>query len=95
MKTTGDLEIEAVREYWNKRPCNIRHSTSPIGTREYFDQVEARKYMVEPHSPMFSEFEKWNGKKVLEIGCGIGTAGVSFVRAGANQISRLAPTTSQ
>jgi hypothetical protein len=24
-------------------PCNVRHSTQPIGSREYFDEVEARK----------------------------------------------------
>lgn len=75
--------LDSVREYWDRRPCNLRHGIAPVGTREYFDQVEARKYMVEPHIPGFSEFEKWAGKKVLEIGCGIGTAGVSFARAGA------------
>ena len=76
--------LDAVRDYWNRRPCNVRHGTAPIGTKEYFDQVEARKYMVEPHIPGFSEFEKWRGKKVLEIGCGLGTAAVSFARAGAD-----------
>jgi hypothetical protein len=53
----GKVEIERVREYWNQRPCNIRHSTQPVGTREYFDEVEARKYRVEPHMPEFAEFE--------------------------------------
>lgn len=76
--------LDSVRAYWDRRPCNLRHSAAPIGTRDYFDQVEARKYMVEPHIPKFTEFEKWAGKKVLEIGCGLGTAGVSFARAGAD-----------
>ena len=75
--------LDSVRDYWNRRPCNVRHGTAPVGTREYFDQVEARKYMVEPHILAFTEFDKWAGKKVLEIGCGIGTAAVSFARAGA------------
>lgn len=72
-----------VESYWNARPCNIRHGISEIGTKQYFDEVENRKYFVESHIPKFSEFDLWSGKKVLEIGCGIGTAAISFARAGA------------
>ena len=36
--------IEQVREFWDSRPCNIRHSPKMVGTLEYFDEVEARKY---------------------------------------------------
>lgn len=75
--------IENVREYWDLRPCNICHSSEKIGSRQYFDEVEKRKYFVEPHIPRFAEFEKWQGKKVLEIGCGIGTDAINFARAGA------------
>ena len=75
--------ITAVSAYWNARPCNIRHSPKPVGSKEYFDEVEARKYFVESHIPGFAEFERWRGKKVLEIGCGIGTDTMNFARHGA------------
>lgn len=72
-----------VRDYWNARPCNIRHSQKEFGSKAYFDDVEWRKYFVEPHIPQLAEFEKWRGKKVLEIGCGLGTDSINFARAGA------------
>src|ERR1043165_9845007 len=76
--------LDDVRAFWDRRPCNIRHSPREVGTREYFDEVERRKYFVEPHLPRFAQFERWRGKRVLEVGCGIGTDAVNFARAGAD-----------
>ncbi len=75
---------DRVKTYWDNRPCNIKHSDKQLLTKEYFDEVEQKKYYVEPHIVSFSEFSIWKGKKVLELGCGIGTTSISFAREGAN-----------
>jgi len=76
--------ITEVKKFWDDRPCNVRHSSKEVGTKEYFDEVEKKKFFVEPHIIGFTDFANWEGKKVLEIGCGLATAGINFASFGAN-----------
>ncbi len=77
------MSLDQVKTYWNVRPCNIYHSNLPLCSKEYFDEVEAKKYRAEPHILPFANFNQWKDKEVLEVGCGIGTSLISFLRAGA------------
>ena len=72
------ITIEEVKKFWNDRPCNIKHSSKELGTMEYFDEVELKKFRAEPHILKFTEFPQWKNKKVLEVGCGLGTVGINF-----------------
>lgn len=77
---------QKIKKYWNAQPCNIKHSTAEVGTAEYFHQVSARRYRVEPHIPEFAGFHLWQGKRVLEVGCGIASDGEEFAKNGAEYV---------
>ena len=61
------MSIENIKDYWNNQPCNIKHSSLPLNTKEYFDEVEKKKYLVEPHIITFADFNKWKDKEILEL----------------------------
>ena len=79
--------IKDVQDYWDKNPCNIKRSRAEIGSKKWCEDTKKNKYYVEGHIPKFAEFEKWKGKKILEIGCGIGITTCSFARAGAEIVA--------
>ena len=49
--------IDDVKQYWDDRPCNVKHSKKDLGSIEYFDEVERKRYTAEPHIPVFADFE--------------------------------------
>jgi SAM-dependent methyltransferase len=83
---TTDLSAprkDAVRRFWERRPCGSKHAEAPEGTQEFFDQVERSRDELEPFIGRYARFETTAGQRVLEIGTGLGTDLVKFARAGA------------
>src|SRR5439155_22213891 len=73
----------AVHDYWNAGACNSEVAVAPKYTREYFEQIEAARYAIQPEIFSFAQFTRAHGRKVLEVGVGAGTDFLQWVRAGA------------
>jgi 2-polyprenyl-3-methyl-5-hydroxy-6-metoxy-1,4-benzoquinol methylase len=82
---SSDLK-QRIADYWNAQPCNINHGTSPVGTKEFFAEVSKRRFKVEPHLREFAGYHQWQGKRVLEVGSGIGTEAEEFAKHGAEYV---------
>lgn len=76
--------LEDVRAFWDAHPCGRDFVDVPFGTPEFFEAFRAYRYRTEWHLDELVPFEEFAGRKVLEVGCGLGADGSRFAAAGAD-----------
>jgi ubiquinone/menaquinone biosynthesis C-methylase UbiE len=73
----------AVREFWDEASCGEALYLDAANQESYARQARIR-YELEPYIEDFARFSTAKGKKVLEIGVGLGADHQRFAEAGAD-----------
>lgn len=74
-------EKKDVKDFWNEGSCGEDLYLKGFSKDDYAYQAK-RRYELEPQL-VFGEFQKYNGKKTLEIGVGLGADHQQLAEAGA------------
>src|SRR3989338_2647216 len=73
-----------IKNWWENHLPQDAYSSKKINTKPYFDEQEQKRYEIYyKYFPEILKWDKWKGKKVLEIGCGGGTDILQFAKNGA------------
>jgi SAM-dependent methyltransferase len=78
----GSLAQERLQAFRKRRPWDSEPSDRQRLSRDYFLDIERHRYDLQPHILDILKKIDWHGKRVLEVGAGIGTDGRNIIARG-------------
>ncbi|MFQ5648753.1 MAG: class I SAM-dependent methyltransferase [bacterium] len=75
--------LHEIREYWNKHIHDLELARHPVGTKGFFGDLDEYRFDKLRYLPKVVNFAGYSGKKVLEVGCGLGIDLIRFAQNGA------------
>lgn len=74
----------AISEFWDQNVANWKVASDlKVGSPEFFNEVERYRFEKLDYLPKLVDYSAFEGKKILDLGCGLGTDLSRFAKGGA------------
>jgi ubiquinone/menaquinone biosynthesis C-methylase UbiE len=78
-----DPLLIAIRDYWNEHIHDLEVATQPVGSLGFFEELDEYRFDKLRYLPQVVDFSGYSGKRLLEVGCGVGIDLIRFAKGDA------------